>query len=323
MLCAVFALASSAYLVDSPMARAEQPPGRTTLVLGDQVKTVQTLVEAAGVMEDAPYDYRWASFQGAAPLFEALRAGAVDTAMAGDLPVLAAASGDAPMKIIATRQGEPSSLGIVVQRESPIGSVADLEGRQVVVSSARGSISQYQLYGALREAGLEPDDVEVRFVLPTDAMAAFNSGQIDAWATFDPYFAIAVEQGARVLRDGTGINPTLGFITAAEGSLEDPAKRAAIEDFLRRLARAGDWARANPERYGAAVARQTRLPEPTALEVSRRSAYATRALSDQDIATLQQLADSAVRDNILPRAIDVAALSDQRLLEQQHAPEAP
>ncbi|MFL6686074.1 MAG: ABC transporter substrate-binding protein, partial [Paraburkholderia graminis] len=72
----------------------------TTLVLGDQAGGTRALVEAAKVLDGAPYAYRWANFQGAAPLFEAQRAGAVAGAPAGDVTGLAGAVGDPTLKIV-------------------------------------------------------------------------------------------------------------------------------------------------------------------------------------------------------------------------------
>jgi ABC-type nitrate/sulfonate/bicarbonate transport system substrate-binding protein len=233
--------------------------------------------------------------------------------MAGDLPVLAAAVGKTPLKIVATRVGKAESLGIVVQPDSPLRRVADLRGQTVVVSSARGSISQYQLYGALEEAGVRRDEVTVKFVLPTDAAAAFASKQIDAWAIFDPYYAIALQQGGRILRDGRGINTALGFITASEHSLADAAKRAAIVQFLERLARAGDWALANPEAYAQAYSQLTRLPIASARLITARASVAGRPVSEADIAALQTVADRSARDGILPTRVDVRAITDTQL----------
>ncbi|WP_118182581.1 ABC transporter substrate-binding protein [Paraburkholderia phosphatilytica] len=301
-------------------ARAAQAAAATidlhsvTVVLGDQAGGTRALAEAAKVLDGAPYAYRWANFQGAAPLFEAQRSGAVDLAPAGDLPVLAAAIGDPDLKIVATRVGSAAGLGIVVQAASPIKSVADLKGRTVCVSSARGSISQYQLYGALAEAGLSRNDVNVRFVLPVDAFAAFESGAIDVWATFDPYFGIAVQRGGRVLRDGSGINSGLGFFTASGTAVTDPAKRAAIADVLRRLQRAADWALAHPDDYAQIYASLTRTPLDTARQITRRSALRQRFVTDADIVALQKVADVSYRDAILPRRIDVRAISDTQLV---------
>lgn len=287
-----------------------QSSGQAALVLGDQAGGLRALLEAARTLEGAPFAWRWANFQGAAPLFEAHRSGAVDTAVAGDLPVLAAAVGKTPLKIVATRVGQPDSLGIVVQGDSPVRSVADLRGRTVVVSSARGSISQYQLYGALEEAGVQREEITVKFVLPTDAAAAFASRQIDAWAVFDPYYTIALQQGGRILRDGRGINTALGFITATEAALADPAKRAAIVQYLDRLARAGDWALANREAYAKVYAQLTRLPIEASRTITGRAAIAARPVTQADIAALQTVADRSARDGILPARVDVAAITD-------------
>jgi ABC-type nitrate/sulfonate/bicarbonate transport system substrate-binding protein len=285
----------------------------TTLVLGDQAGGTRALVEAAKVLDGTPYQWRWANFQGAAPLFEAQRAGSVDLAPAGDLPVLAAAVGDPSLKIVATRVGSGSQLGILVGPNSSIRSVADLKGRTVFVSSARGSISQFQLYGALNEAGLSKDDVTVRFILPVDGFAAFASGAIEAWATFDPYYGIAAQRGGRVLRDGTGINSGLGFITASGASLSDPRKRAAIADVLKRYQRAGAWAVANPEAYAQIYATLTRSPLDAATQITKRASLRQRFVTDADIDTLQKVADRAYQDAILPRRLDVRAISDTRI----------
>ncbi|KLU24512.1 nitrate ABC transporter substrate-binding protein [Caballeronia mineralivorans PML1(12)] len=284
-----------------------------TLVLGDQAGGTRALAEAAKVLDGTPYAFKWANFQGAAPLFEAQRAGAVDLAPAGDLPVLAAAVGDPTLKIVATRVGSGAQLGILVPADSTLRSVAELKGRTVFVSSARGSISQFQLYGALAEAGLTRNDVSVRFVLPVDAFTAFESGRIDVWATFDPYFGTAVQRGARVLRDGTGINSGLGFVTASGAAAADPLKRLAIADVLQRLQRAGDWAMANPDAYAHVYASLTRLPYDAAKTITARSALKQRFVADNDIVALQRVADIAFRDAILPRRIDVRAISDTQI----------
>lgn len=303
------ALASLAGPTLARAAPAEADLSNVTLVLGDQAGGLRALAEAARVLDGTRYRFRWANFQGAAPLFEAQRAGAIDLAPAGDLPVLTAALGDPDLRIVATRAGSPASLGIVVQPDSAVRNVADLKGRTVVVSSARGSISQYQLYGALEEHGLSRTDVEVRFVLPVDAFAAFESKRIDIWATFDPYYGHVVRRGARVLRDGSGINSGLGFLTSPAPTLADRARRAALADVLARLEQAGRWALAHPADYAKVYASLTRLPLDAASDITGRASVAQRAVTPADIATLQRVADRAQHDAILPARVDVAAIS--------------
>ncbi|WP_414448810.1 ABC transporter substrate-binding protein [Burkholderia sp. 22PA0099] len=304
--------ALAGFAVAPPLAHAAQGDidvSNVTLVLGDQAGGLRALAEAARVLDGTRYQFRWANFQGAAPLFEAQRAGAIDLAPAGDLPVLTAALGDPDLRIVATRAGSAAALGIVVQPDSAVRSVADLKGKTVIVSSARGSISQYQLYGALEERGLSRHDVEVRFVLPVDAFAAFESKRIDIWATFDPYYGHVVRRGARIVRDGSGINSGLGFLTSPAPTLADRAKRAALADVLTRLEQAGRWALAHPTDYAKVYASLTRLPPDAAADITGRASIAQRAVTSDDIAVLQRVADRAQRDAILPSRVDVAAIS--------------
>lgn len=288
---------------------------KVTLVLGDQARNLRSLVEASGVMKEAPYDYRWANFQGAAPLFEAQRAGAVDTSYAGDLPVLMAASGGVDLKIIATNVGDSATNGLIVPANSPLRSVRDLAGKTVVVSSARGSISQHLLYEALKEAGVPQEAVSVRFVLPTDASAAFNSGQIAAWATFDPYLGIAEQHGARLLRDSKGLTTSLSFVTATGASLKDPQKRLAIADFTRRLAQARAWGISHPVEYNKIYSQLTRLPPEESKAITARISHGIRPVSAEDIAKVQQVSDLFSSLAILPARVDVRAITDTSIFE--------
>ncbi|WP_416260328.1 ABC transporter substrate-binding protein [Gibbsiella quercinecans] len=285
--------------------------GDAKLVLGDQAHGLRSLVEAAGVMKDAPYQYQWANFQGAAPLFEAQRADAVDTSYAGDLPVLMAAAGGVDFKLIQTNVGYGQSNGIIVPKDSPLHSVQQLKGQTVVVSSARGSISQNLLYAALQEAGLQREDVQIQFVMPTDASAAFSTGKVAAWAVFDPYLGVAEQSGARLLRDGQRLTPSLGFLTATTRSLADPDKRAAIKDFAERVARARQWAIDHPAEYAKVYAQLTRLPLETARHIADRTSKGAHSVNQQDINVLQPVADLFYQLKILPNHVDVSQLIDQ------------
>ena len=281
-----------------------------TLILGDQAKGLRTVVEAANALEGIDYKVEWANFQGAAPLFEALRAGAVDLAPAGDTPVLAAATGGAPLRIVAVRRSQSRGIAILVPADSAIHDVADLRGRNVVVSSARGSISQYLLIRALANAGVAEQDVNVGFVLPTDALSAFNAGKIEAWATFGIYQAFAEQQGARVLITGEGINTGLTFITASDQVLGDPQKRKALSDVLQRFAKAFEWAQKNQDEYARVFAKVNDIP----LDVSQRlRSWGDESLlpvEPRDVQALQQVDDLFVEKKIFPHRVDVEKLTD-------------
>ncbi|WP_195782428.1 ABC transporter substrate-binding protein [Priestia megaterium] len=286
---------------------------KVTIVLGDQAGMTKAKVEASKVLEGTPYKVKWASFQGAAPLFEAVIAGSVDTAPAGDTPVLAAAASDVPIKIIATSVSSPKAVGILVKKNSSIKTIKDLKGKTVVVSSAKGSIAQYLLIEALKEEGLSTKDVNIKFVLPTDAAAAFKAGQLEAWATFDPYLAIAEKNGGRVLRTGEGINTGLGFITASEKALQDPGKKAALQDVIKRISKAWEWENKNKEQYVKLYSDITRLPNDVSKTINGRVNAEVRPVKEKDIHAVQKVADVFKEENVLAKEVDVDKLVDKEI----------
>lgn len=290
--------------------------GGTHVVLGDQVHLMETKLSAAGQLGGLGYGVSWGNFPGAAPLLEALNAGAVDTAPAGDLPVLLAAAAGCRLKIAGVNRGSGKSMAIIVPPGSPIRSVEELAGKTVIVSSARGSISHYLLLEALREKGLPPAAVKIGYMLPNDAAAAFATGQIPAWAIFGTYQARAEAEGARVLRDGTGIGPGYSVITVSETALADPGKRAAIADILARSRAANAWCIANPEAYASLYARQTGMDIAIARVIA---AWEKPGLSAPDAAFIDALQKAADRFHatykVLPRRVDVPSLVVPDLLK--------
>ena len=241
--------------------------GQVTLTIGDQAKTLQTIVAASDALKGAKYKVKWAEFEGAAPLYQAVQAGAADTGYSADLPALQALSGGVQVKNVAALQNDGRHVGIVVRKDSGIDSVKDLKGQKVVVSSAKGSISEYLLANVLKQNGLSYKDVKVQYLLPTDAQAAFASGKIKVWATFGVYQAVGLEQGGKLLVDGAdGRVSGIGFINASD---EGP-RRHVEEGRARRLPGA--------PRYGTEVDQHP----PGRLRQGHRDPQRRRRLRRQD-----------------------------------------
>ncbi|KDZ81093.1 putative aliphatic sulfonates-binding protein [Escherichia coli 3-105-05_S1_C2] len=96
---------------------------------------------------------------------------------------------------------KPKAEVILVAENSPIKTVADLKGHKVAFQ--KGSSSHNLLLRALRQAGLKFTDIQPTYLTPADARAAFQQGNVDAWAIWDPYYSAALLQGGvRVLKDG-------------------------------------------------------------------------------------------------------------------------
>ena len=121
----------------------EEAGGQPKLKVGSQKGGTKALVLASGVLAGAPYEVEWSEFPAAQHLLEALGAGAVDLGAVGDAPFLFAyVNGGKVRAVHASRAAAGgSSTALVVRKDSPIRTVADLKGK--IVATGRGSIGHY------------------------------------------------------------------------------------------------------------------------------------------------------------------------------------
>ncbi|MCJ2077920.1 ABC transporter substrate-binding protein [Methylobacterium sp. E-016] len=283
-----------ALLVALIPARAED-----VLRVGDQRGNARALIEAAGVLDGLPYRLAWSEFPAAAPLLEALNAGAIDAGGVGDAPFTFAAAAGVPVKAFLAFRNRQDGLAILAAANSPIRTVADLKGRRIATN--RGSIGHQVVLAALEEAGLPADAVTLSFLPPADAKIALASGSVDAWATWEPYTSTAELAGlVRVVRDGNGITPGLSFAVASDAALK--GKRALLADFGERLARARAWALADPAPYAKVWSKLIGLPEAVPLRWFGRAQYRNVPIDEAVIADEQANIDLYVRAGLIPKA---------------------
>jgi sulfonate transport system substrate-binding protein len=144
-------------------------------------------------------------------------------------------------------------------------------------------------------------------------MAALTRGALDAWAIWDPYTAQGQTQaGARILVDGTGYTTGYNLIVAAEKTLEDKARTAALRDYLTRQRRALVWANADVKGWGAVWSRDTGLPLPVAEQAARRRAAKLIKVDDALVRNEQLVADAFRDEKLIPGEVDMTEFVDRR-----------
>ncbi|MFJ4338820.1 ABC transporter substrate-binding protein [Streptomyces sp. NPDC088915] len=309
------ALLASACSGASAAGEASNTDGKGALVLnvGDQKGGAEALLRAAGELDDLPYRVTWSTFTSGPPLLEAVNAKAVDIGSVGNTPPVFAAGADSKITVVAATHGDSAGEAILVPEGSPLRTARDLKGKKVAV--AQGSSAHFQLVASLAKAGLKPSDVQVTLLQPADALAAFTTGKVDAWAVWDPYTSQVLLGGkGRVLTDGRGVVNGLGFQVASPSALADKEKAKAIGDFVERLRRAQDWVFEHPEDWAKAWAKETGLPYEVALAAVKRS-NGTRipvALDGAAIASEQKIADTFAELKLIPKKFRFADYVDTR-----------
>ncbi|MEU6663396.1 ABC transporter substrate-binding protein [Streptomyces sp. NPDC046821] len=287
--------------------------GDVTLNVGDQKGGSEAVLRAAGELDGLDYKIHWSTFTSGPPLLEAVNAKAVDIGGVGNTPPVFAAGADSKITVVAATHGAAKGDTILVPNDSKLKKVAELKGKSIAV--AQGSSAHYQLVASLKKVGLSLKDVQVKYLQPADALAAFTSGKVDAWAVWDPYTSQVLrgKQG-RVITDGDGITNGLGFQVAAPASLKDARKSAAIGDYLKRLRRAQDWVFKHPDAWAKVWSKDTGLPYDVALDAVKRS-NGTRvsvAVDKSAIASEQAIADAFTDLKLIPRKVDFGSFVDTR-----------
>jgi sulfonate transport system substrate-binding protein len=265
------------------------------------------LLKGKGSLEEKlkPLGYKvsWTEFPSGPPLLEALNVGAIDFGIAGETPPIFAQTAGAPLVYLAYDPPAPQGEAILVPKDSPLKAVADLKGKKVALN--KGSNVHYLLVRALERAGLKYTDVKTQFLAPSDALAAFSRGSVDAWVIWDPYEAAAeASTGARILADGTDLVNNYQFYFSSKDFLAH--HRPAVDVTLEALNEADEWTKNNIDKVAEQLSPSVGLPAPVLARSLRRESYGIKPISDDVIASQQKIADTFFGLGLLPKAINVS-----------------
>lgn len=193
------------------------------------------------------------SFESLPPLNDSLRNGQLDVVFEAEPPALIAEAADTD--VLVPHLSAVLRQQVVVRKESGIRSVADLRGRSIGVLT--GTSSHYGLVQVLKRAGLSAADVKIVNLPPPEARAAFQAGQIDAWAIWPPFPEVEILEGrAAPLPDSEAPIVSLVVIRGAFAK-ERPAAEAAV---VRAVRRAQAFMVKNPGQAQRLVAEAVRQP---------------------------------------------------------------
>jgi sulfonate transport system substrate-binding protein len=303
--------AGSGSSASSPAASGTTSANQTsvsdvTLNIGDQAGTgAEALLTAAGLINKLPFKAHWADFTSGPPMLQAMGSGSIDVGGVGDAPPVFEASAGGQIAIVGAEAGDPNGAALLVPDNSPIKTVAQLEGKTIAVS--QGSSANYHLLAILTKAGLTIKDVTADYLQPADAEAAFASGHVAAWDIWSPYIEYAeAKYHARVLVNGSTIGQTYGFVVASRSALASPAKAAAIHDYLGLLYQAYDWAGQHQSAWAATWAKATGMPVSVMLQAAKDDQDTPTQITPTVLSSEQSVANAFSSAGLIPSKINIS-----------------
>jgi sulfonate transport system substrate-binding protein len=279
---------------DGPVGHAAINLHGITLNVGGQTDGLKSLLTASGTLKGKQYAIKWATFTSGPPILEALQAGRIDLGGIGNTPPIFAAATRANFRLVAAiPQRNNNGDDVIVKGGSSIKKLADLKGKRIAYT--RGSSGHGFIIQALKRAHLTTKQVTLVDLTPGDSLAAFTSGRVDAWATWEPFISIAAGTAAkaRVVPDGGGYAASgLGFVAASNKILSNVRTRTAVRDYLVRLQRGLKWGVAHRSAWATAFHDESGLPVATALQAINKTLVDLKPVRGKLITTEQKLANA-------------------------------
>jgi sulfonate transport system substrate-binding protein len=244
---------------------------------------------------------KWIEFTSGPPLLEAMSTGSVDLGAVGDTPPIFAQAANANIVYIA---GSPitNGQGILVHANSGIRTIADLKGKRV--GFTKGTSAHNVVIATLEKEGLTYEDITPVYLTPPDAGPAFANGSIEAWAVWDPYFAIGEKrQNGRILVNAHEVAKTNSFYLANRDFANTHVRET--REVIDGLAEAARWAEANRAEVASALAAVTGVPLEVQTVAANRASFLIGPVTDEIVTTQQSVADRFHKLGLIPKPIAV------------------
>jgi NitT/TauT family transport system substrate-binding protein len=193
----------------------------------------------------------YAKFTGWPELKESFMAGRITAAYFLAPLAMELADKGVPTKIVAL--GHRSGAVVMVKADSPIRSMADLKGKRVAIPS-RFAVDYLFVRRLLKQHGMSVADITVIEMNPPDMPAALYAGAVAAYATGEPFGAVAEKAGyARPLYMTRDVWPN--YICCVLTVREELIKtdRPRVQQLVNYIMSSGTWLEASAANRSAAA----------------------------------------------------------------------
>lgn len=265
------------------------------LVIARQQASLEKHFTAQGI------DVKWIEFSSGPPMMEAMNVGSVDLGAVGDSPPVFAQAAGAAIVYVA---GQPitNGQGILVPKDSPIRDIKGLKGKRI--GFTKGSSAHNIVVQTLEKAGLTYADITPVYLTPPDAGPAFANGSIEAWAIWDPYFAIGeTRQNGRILINAREVTKTNSFFIANREFAKNHG--AVLREIIDATTAAGHWAEQHRDEVAKSLAAITGVPLDIQTVAANRANFVVGPVTDDIVATQQGVADRFYKLGLIPKPIQI------------------
>ncbi|OTG90651.1 sulfonate ABC transporter substrate-binding protein [Acinetobacter sp. ANC 3832] len=280
----------------------------TTLNIGYQKYGLLPIIKARGDLDKAlkakGVNIKWVEFPAGPQLLEGLNVGSVAFGEAGEAPPIFAQAANSNLVYVANQPAAPLAEALIVPKDSPIKTIQDLKGKRIVLN--KGSNVHYLLLKILEANHLKLEDIQVVYLPPADARAAFEKGAVDAWVIWDPFFAAAEKQlGAKVISTGQNLVSNHQFYLADRKFAETHPE--ILKDVVNELNTTTQWVSQHQSDAAKLLEKPTGLPLDVLNTSISRMGFGVKPISNEVAKEQQFVADAFYQQKLIPNKINIQA----------------
>src|SRR5205807_4316687 len=309
LLLPLLALAATVSLAGQPMAAQEKPPAEIRIDYASY-NPVSLVLKQKGWLEDEFKEdgvrITWLFSAGSNKAVEYISTGAGDFTSSAGAAALLARANKVPLTCVYI-YSRPEWTALVVRKDSPITSVADLRGKKI--AATKGTDPYIFLLRALHTAGLTKSDVQIFNLQHPDGRIALERGDVDAWAGLDPHMAATeLEEGSRLIYRNPDFN-TYGFLNVRDAFARQYP--GTVDRVLRAYERTRRWAIAHPGETAQILATQAKISLDVARLELRRNDFRNPVPGAEHLKALTAASEILVAEHLAAPGADVPAAVKQ------------
>ncbi|WP_180163090.1 sulfonate ABC transporter substrate-binding protein [Acinetobacter sp. YH12069] len=277
-----------------------------TLNIGFQKYGLLPILKERGTLETAlksqGVNIKWVEFPAGPQLLEGLNVGSVSFGEVGEAPPIFAQAAQTDLVYIANQPAVPKAEALIVQKDSAIHSIQDLKGKRVALN--KGSNVHYLLLKLLEANQLKFSDINVVYLPPADARAAFEKGAVDAWVIWDPFLSAAEHQlNARTIANGENLVKNYQFYLADRKFAQENPK--VLQAVVNELNLTAQWVSKNQDEAAKLLEGKTGLGLDVLKTSISRLGNQVTPITAQVAQEQQQVADAFYNEKLIPNKLNI------------------
>lgn len=269
-----------------------------------------------GFFEEEGLDVTLTQAQGGAALLPAVVGGDMDFGFSNVTSLVIAESQGLDVEILAggsATTGDPDEdfAAVVVQEDSEIEDIADLEGARIGVNTL-SNISDSTISAAVEEAGGDPSTIEYVEMPFPDMPGSLSNETVDATAAVEPYQTLILNDGGRDIFSNYAY-PIEDLTVAVWFSSGDYVEQnpEVVEAFTAAMAESQRYADENPDAVREILPSYTDLEEDVIEQLTL-----SRYPAGVNVESLEQINEISESSGIIDEQIDLDGLLSEYIVTE-------